>query len=102
MKKMQEMHQKMMAAKTPGERAALMSDHMKAMQDGMAMMSQMGGGMTMGGMDMKGMGKDGAAMTMKKGGRASEHASMHRRMDMMEMMMQTMMDRQVATPPAAK
>ena len=41
MKTMQEMHQKMMAAKTPAERAALMKDHMKAMQDGMAMMGQM-------------------------------------------------------------
>jgi hypothetical protein len=38
---MQEMHEKMMAARTPAERQALMADHMKAMQDGMAMMGQM-------------------------------------------------------------
>ena len=38
MKTMQDMHQKMVAAKTPEERAALMKDHMRTMQDGMAMM----------------------------------------------------------------
>jgi len=79
---MQEMRQTMMAAKTPDERAVLMNDHMKAMQDGMDMMSQMGGGMPMGGIGMKGMAEDGAAMPMNKGER-SEHASMHQRMDMM-------------------
>ena len=42
MKAMREMHKKMMAAKTPEERQALMADHMKAMQDGMSMMGQMG------------------------------------------------------------
>ncbi|MGM9489195.1 hypothetical protein ACS5PM_17705 [Ideonella sp. YS5] len=41
MKSMQEMHNKMMAAKTPEERQALMADHMKAMQGGMGMMGQM-------------------------------------------------------------
>lgn len=40
---MQDMHRKMMAARTPTERAALRKDHMKAMQDGMAMMGHMGG-----------------------------------------------------------
>ena len=41
MKSMQEMHQKMMAAKTPEERTALMQEHMKMMHGCMAMM---GGG----------------------------------------------------------
>ena len=41
MKSMQEMHEKMMAAKTPEERQALMTEHMKSMQGGMAMMGQM-------------------------------------------------------------
>jgi hypothetical protein len=77
MKSMHQMHDKMMAAKTPDERAALMKDHMKVMQEGMAMMGQMrGGGMSM---DPEMMGK---------------------RMDMMEMMMQMMMDREAAKPPA--
>src|SRR5690349_4273211 len=38
MKSMQEMHDKVVAAKTPEERAKLMQEHMKIMQDGMAMM----------------------------------------------------------------
>jgi hypothetical protein len=83
MKMMQEMHQKMAAAKTPKERAALMKDHMKAMQDGMAMMGQMHGGMMGGGV---GMGSGKGSMPM-------DTDAMKRRMDMMEMMMQMMMDR---------
>jgi hypothetical protein len=70
MKDMQAMHEKMMAAKTPAERQALMVDHMKAMQEGMQAMQQMG------------------ACCQGKG------ASMHQRIDMMTMMMQMMMDRQ--------
>ena len=85
MKAMQEMHQKMAAAKTPGERTALMKDHLKAMQDGMGMMGQMGGGM-MGG----------------KGAMPMDPELMKRRMDMMEMMMQMMIDREVMQPPAPK
>ena len=43
MMKMHEMHQKMMAAKTPQERQGLMADHMQAMQGGMSMMCDMNG-----------------------------------------------------------
>ena len=39
---MRDMHDKMMAAKTPDERNALMADHMKSMKDGMSMMGNMG------------------------------------------------------------
>jgi len=92
MKMMQEMHRKMAEAKTPDERAALMKDHMKTMQDGMAMMGQMGGGMMGGGMGMD----DGKAPM------AMDPAMMKRRMDMMESMMQMMMDRDGMKPPAAK
>lgn len=81
MKSMQDMHEKMMAAKTPEERNALMADHMKAMQDGMAMMGKMKG--------MSGM--DGRSMDM-----ASHHQMMEKRMDMMMSIMQMMMDRQPA------
>lgn len=87
MKSMQEMHDKMMAAKTPEERAALMKDHMKLMQDGMAMMGRMRGGK--GGMGMR-------------GGMSMGPEMMDKRMDMMEMMMQMMMDREAMRPPAAK
>jgi hypothetical protein len=41
MNAMQDMHQKMVNAGTPAERQALMVDHMKAMQGGMAMMNEM-------------------------------------------------------------
>jgi hypothetical protein len=77
MKAMQEMHDKVMAAKTPEERAALMADHMKAMQDGMTMMNGMSPG-GMGGM---------------KGNMAEHHQMMEKRMQMMQAMMQMMMDR---------
>ena len=46
MKAMHDMHDKMMAAKTPEERNALMAEHMKVMQEGMSMMNRMGPGAT--------------------------------------------------------
>lgn len=92
MKMMHDMHRKMVTAKTPEERAALIKDHMKAMQDGMAMMGQMRGGMRMG---MGGKGPMGDGMPMDPG-------AMQHRMDMMEMMMQMMMDREGMKSPASK
>lgn len=86
MKAMQEMHEKMMAAKTPEERQALMSEHMKTMQDGMAMMGQMHA-------------SDGAKRGAGMGGRMlMTPQMMDKRMDMMETMMQMMMDREAASP----
>ena len=82
MKAMQEMHDKMMAAKTPEERNAMMAEHMKTMQDGMAMMN----GMSPGGM---------AGM---QGDAATRNQMMEKRMEMMESMMQMMMDRLPAAP----
>jgi hypothetical protein len=84
MKSMQAMHKKMMAAKTPEERQALMADHMKAMQNGMGMMGQM----------KAPDGKDGNSPTSPE--------MMGKRMDMMEMMMQMMMDREATRAPAGK
>lgn len=84
MKSMREMHDKMMAAKTPEERQALMNEHMKAMQGGMAMMGQMRAPAAMG------------------GGKSMSPEMMGKRMDMMEMMMQMMMDREAARTPAGK
>nr|WP_297352963.1 hypothetical protein [uncultured Caldimonas sp.] len=81
MQSMREMHDKMAAAKSPEERQALMAQHMKVMQDGMAMMGEMRSG------------KAGMPMTPEM---------MGRRMDMMEMMMQMMMDREAARMPAPK
>lgn len=88
MKAMREMRDKMMNAKTPEERQALMADHMKAMQDGMQMMKGMGG------MDTKGM----------PAGMAQRQRVMEGRMDMMQMMMDMMMQRmpESGAAPAAK
>ena len=83
MKSMQEMHAKMMAAKTVEERHALMADHMKAMQDGMTMMGQM---------------KGAKPNRAPAGDMPMSPEMMGKRMDMMEMMMQMMMDRQGTTP----
>lgn len=81
MKSVQKMHDRMMAATTPEERAKLMQEHMKVMQDGMGMMVRMRGG--------KG------AMGMG-GGMSMGPEMMGKRMDMMEMMM----DREAMKPPA--
>lgn len=83
MSAMRDMHQKMMAAKTPGERQALMGEHMKAMQGGMGMMKEMAGG--------------GGAASMPADPKARMGA-MEQRMDMMQMMMEMMMDRMPAAP----
>ena len=88
MKSMQAMHDRMMNAKTPEERSRLMAEHMKTMQDGMAMMDGMGGA-GMGG--MKGM----PGMT---GDMAAHHQMMEKRMEMMQTMMKMMMDRMPAAP----
>lgn len=81
-KAMQEMHDKMMAAKTPGERNALMAEHMKTMQNGMAM--------------MKGMSPDG--MADMKGSATERSQMMEKRMEMMASMMQVTMDRLPVAP----
>ncbi len=86
MKTMRELHDKMMAAKTPEERNALMAEHMKAMQEGMTMMNTMPAG-GMGGM------KGGM-----KGDMAAHHQMMEKRMEMMQATMQMMMDRLPAVP----
>ena len=82
MKAMREMHDKMMAAKTPEERNALAAEHMKAMQEGMTMMNTMPAG-GMGGM---------------KGDMAVHHQMMEKRMEMMQATMQMMMDRLPIAP----
>jgi hypothetical protein len=89
MKSMQAMHEKMMAAKTPEERNALMAAHMKSMQDGMAMMKEMPA------QGMRGM----PGMTAEMSAR---HQMMDKRMDMMQSMMEMMMDRMPAAPAPAR
>ena len=81
MKAMQEMHDKMMATKTPEERSALMAEHMKTMQEGMGMMKGMGG--------MGGMGAPKSPPTNM----TERQTMMEQRMDMMQTMMEMMVDR---------
>jgi hypothetical protein len=87
MEAMRDMHAKMMNAKTPEARNALMADHMKTMKDGMSMMGNMG---------MDGMGKN----TKSPKDMATRQMMLEKRMDMMQGMMQMMMDGMPA--PAAK
>ena len=82
-KAMQEMHDKMMAAKTPEERSALMAEHMKTMREGMGMMKGMGG--------MTGPKSPPADMTQRQ-------AMLEQRMDMMQTMMEMMVDRLPQSP----
>ena len=86
MKTMRDMHTKMMNAKTPEERQALMGEHMKAMQGGMGMMKGMSSMSGMG--DSKGMPAD----------MAQRQPMMTQHMAMMQMMMDMMSQRM---PPAS-
>lgn len=78
---MRDLHERMMSAKTPEERKALMAEHMKAMREGMAMM-------------------DGMMGAGSSGHKAMSPQAMHKQMEMMKAMMQMMLDRMdAATPP---
>ena len=91
MRKMQTLHDKLMGATTPEERQKAMEEQRKEMQSGMAMMNHQmmpGGAMT---------GDMGRGMMGPQGEPADANAKMQmmqKRMDMMQMMMQTMMDQQ--------
>ena len=89
MKTMHDMHTKMMNAKTPEERQALMADHMKAMQGGMGMMKGMSGMSGMGAM----AGQPGMPADM-----APHQKMMGQHMAMMQMMMDMMQQRMPASP----
>lgn len=127
---MRRMHEAMAAARTPQERQALMADQMKLMQEGMAMMGGAGsGGMGMtgpggsapGAMGSGGMGPGGMmgpgratgpGAMMGPGGAGAPAASaadiaarqqwMAKHIEMMQAMMQLMVDRMQAQPPAAR
>ena len=94
MKAMRQMHDQMMAAKTPSQRQALMADHMKSMQGGMAMMKSMGCTGPMGAASGTGAAMFGGAM-------AQQPQAMEGCMQMMQMMME-MMSQRVPTAPASK
>lgn len=94
MKQMQAETQRIHETRDPAERAKLMQDHMKHMQEGMQMMRGMGGesmGMMGGGM----MGGGGHMMQGGKRGAGGQTMPMiEQRMDMMQMMMEQMMQHQ--------
>jgi len=86
MKTMRDMHAKMMYAKAPEERQAMMAEHMKAMQGGMGMMKGMSGMGAMG--DPKGMTAE----------MAQHHKMMTQHMEMMQMMMDMLSQRMPSSP----
>ncbi len=98
MKKMQDLMARLQKTTDPAERKKLMEEHTKAMQEGMQMMRGMGGGM-MQGMESGMMGqapKDGAGKPGMGRGAPMSPDMMERRMDMMQMMMEQMMQHQKA------
>ncbi len=106
MKAMQEMHRKMLNAVTPAERQALMADHLKAMQGGMAMMKEMQAmhaGSGAGGMDMMGSQGGAAPMAGMGDGKAipADVAKRYQEMTDHMAMMQTMMDMMADRMPPA-
>jgi hypothetical protein len=78
MQTMRELHDKMLAAKTPEERRALMAEQMTALQNGMHMMGGMGPG----------------PMMDRPGDMDARQDMLEQRMQMMQSMMQMMMDRE--------
>jgi hypothetical protein len=90
MAKMQTLHEKMASAATPEERQSVMEDQRQEMQLGMTMMHDMHqGDLPMAG---AGMGKPG--QMGKPDDPRAQMQMMEKRIDMMQMMMQSMMDRQ--------
>jgi hypothetical protein len=88
MKTMQALHEKMASATTPEERQKVMTEQRTEMQSCMGMMNQMHSGGMMGGMDGGKMAQKGKPVDQK-----TQMQMMEKRLDMMQMMMQTMMDR---------
>ena len=104
LKVMQAMHDKMMAARTPEERNALMAEHMKATQEGMGMMKGMGDvGANRANSANGANGANGGMGAMAGPKRpptsmSERQTTMEQRMDMMQTMMEMMVDRLPQTP----
>ncbi len=91
-KRMQGMHEKMMTAKTPEERRALMGEHMKSMRDSMAMLDGPHAGH-----------QPGTAMKPDTdAGPGMPPAMMEKRMDMMQQMMKMMMMERMSASESAQ
>ena len=80
----------------PKERQKLMQEHMQAMQENMKTMHGMGGPMMMGSGQRGGMMMGGKKGGMTEGDMMKRHEMMEKRIDMMQMMMEQMMQRDQA------
>ena len=101
MKKMQQQMEKFQATTDPKERQKLMQEHMQTMQENMKAMHGMGGPMMMGGDRHGGMAM-GAHKGMADGDMMKHHDMMEKRMDMMQMMMEQMVQHQKAQETTPK
>ncbi len=118
MKKMQQQMEKIGATTDPKVRQKLMQEHMQTMQENMKTMRGMGGPMMMGSGERGGMGMGGQKGGMGMGGQKGDTAmggqksadvtggdvkarqeTMEKRMDMMQMMMEQMIQRDQAAKP---
>jgi hypothetical protein len=110
---MQALHERMQKSTTAEERRKLMDEHRHAMKEGMAMMAPMmgsspGGHGMMGGGGHGMMGGGGSGTMRGSGQGSTAHPApaepsmelMHRRIDMMQMTMQMMMDQQGMMDPS--
>ncbi len=99
MKTMQVQMEKLRTTTDPNERQKLMQEHMQSMQESMKTMRNMGGPM------MMGSGQSGSMMAMGRqkdmaGGEMMQHqAMMEKRMDVMQMMMEQMLQHDQAMAP---
>jgi hypothetical protein len=101
MKKMQQQMEKIQATTDPKERQALMQEHMQAMQECMKTMRGMSDPMMKDGGEHDGMAKSGHKK-MTGDNMMRHHAMMEKRMDMMQMMMEQMLqhDQAMQSMPA--
>ncbi|OGA16545.1 MAG: hypothetical protein A3I63_11715 [Betaproteobacteria bacterium RIFCSPLOWO2_02_FULL_66_14] len=96
MKSMQAQMDTIRTVTDPAVRQRLMQEHMQAMQENMKTMRGMGGPMMKGSGEHGGMMMGGKKGGMKDGDMMKHHAMMESRMDMMQMMMEQIMQRDQA------
>lgn len=99
MKTMQVQMERLRTTTDPTERQKLMQEHMQSMQENMKMMRNMGGPMMMGSGQSGGMTAMGRQKDMAGGEMMQRQAMMEKRMDMMQMMMEQMLQHDQAMAP---
>ena len=91
--------EKLRTTTDPNERQKLMQEHMQSMQENMKTMRNMGGPMMMGSGQSGGMMAMGRQKDMAGGEMIQHQAMMEKRMDMMQMMMEQMLQHDQAMAP---